>query len=88
MSAWYVFATLGFYPVQSASGTYVAGIPLVRRAHLRVAGHAALTIERTGSGDRLLRITLDGQPISARAIPHGRITRGGTLRFVAGRHTS
>lgn len=81
MSAWYVFATLGFYPVQPASGAYVSGIPLVRRASIRVPGHRALTIERTGSGDRLLRVTLAGQPLNLLGMPHVRIIRGGTLRF-------
>ncbi|MEI6418052.1 MAG: glycoside hydrolase family 92 protein, partial [Sphingomonadales bacterium] len=81
MSAWYVFATLGFYPVQPASGSYLAGIPLVSRAQVRVPGHAALEIVRSGDGDRLARLSLGGQPLNMIAIPHQRLAGGGTLRF-------
>ena len=31
-SAWYVFSSLGFYPVCPASDQYVIGAPLVRKA--------------------------------------------------------
>ena len=81
MSAWYIFATLGFYPVQPASGTYAAGIPLVRRARIAVPGRPGLTIERTGNGDRLVRVALAGQPLPITAIPHRQLAEGGTLRF-------
>lgn len=81
MSAWYVFATLGFYPVQPASGTYLAGIPLVRRAQILVPGHPKLTIERIGHGERLVQLALAGKPLSTTAIPHRQLAKGGTLRF-------
>jgi predicted alpha-1,2-mannosidase len=85
MSAWYVFATLGFYPVEPASGTYVAGLPLLERATLRVPGRRRLTIQRAGVGDRLLSLTLRGRSCSPTSLPHSELTRGGTLRFEAGR---
>lgn len=44
MSAWYVFATLGFYPVNPASGSYVLGKPLVRRAAIQLPHNRMLTI--------------------------------------------
>ncbi len=81
MSAWYVFATLGFYPAQPASGSYVAGMPLVRRATIAVPARQKLTIERIGNGDRLKRVTLAGRALASTAIPHQQLTRGGTLRF-------
>ncbi len=81
MSAWYVFATLGFYPAQPASGSYVVGIPLVRRATIAVPGRPRLTITRIGDGDRLARVTLAGRALATTAIPHQRLARGGTLRF-------
>jgi len=81
MSAWYIFATLGFYPAQPASGNYVAGIPLVRRARIQVPGSRALIIERAGTGDQLVQLTLAGESQSTVAIPHSRLASGGTLRF-------
>lgn len=85
MSAWYIFATLGFYPVQPASGHYVAGIPLVERARIKVPGRAILVINRTGTGDRLSRIALAGEPLSPTAIAHARLIGGGVLNFVTQR---
>ena len=81
MSAWYIFATLGFYPAQPASGTYVAGIPLVARARIQVPERKALIIERAGMGDRLLALTLAGRRLNRIALQHSRLVRGGILRF-------
>lgn len=85
LSAWYVFATLGFYPVTPASGTYVAGLPLVDHAVQRVPGREPLTIRRTGAGDRLLNLTLDGRPQAPTSLPHSHLVQGGALLFEAGR---
>jgi predicted alpha-1,2-mannosidase len=81
MSAWYVFATLGFYPVEPASGRYVAGIPLVERTVLRVPGRRTLIIERSGRGDQLLRVSSAGVALPATALEHRSLVQGGTLRF-------
>ncbi len=81
MSAWYIFATLGFYPVRPASGTYVAGIPLVRRARIQTPGRKVLIIERDGTGDTILEVTLAGKAPDLVEIPHADLVRGGTLRF-------
>lgn len=51
MSAWLVFATLGFYPVDPASGRYELGRPLVEHAELALAGGRRLAIVRDGGGD-------------------------------------
>ncbi len=75
MSAWLVFATLGFYPAQPARGEYVLGVPLVDRATLRI-GDKALRIRRGGTSVP----TLDGRPLSRTAVPHAMLAAGGTLR--------
>lgn len=77
MSAWLVFATLGFYPVQPASGTYVAGVPLVPSARVHLAAGRTLFIERASTGGA----TLNGKPIPRTAIPHAALVAGGTLRL-------
>lgn len=81
MSAWYVFATLGFYPVEPASGTYVAGIPLVEHAILNVPGRRRLTIQRVGAGDRRSGLSLRGRGLSTSLLLHSELVGGGTLRF-------
>lgn len=82
MSAWYIFATLGFYPAQPASGKYVAGIPMVSRAAIRVPGRNKLTIERKGSGDELRQVAIAGKLQSVTGIHHSNLAKGGTLRFI------
>jgi predicted alpha-1,2-mannosidase len=81
MSAWYVFATLGFYPVLPASGAYVAGIPLVPKARIMVAGGKALTIERAGTGERLAHLSRESQRLDPLRLEHSELKAGGTLRF-------
>ena len=83
LSAWYVFATLGLYPAQPASGAYVAGMPMVRRATIRVPGHAPLVIERSGDGDLLARLSGNGHAVDPLNVPHRVLAAGGILRFEA-----
>jgi predicted alpha-1,2-mannosidase len=77
MSAWLVFATLGLYPVQPASGTYVAGVPLVSSARIHLPQGRVLTIVPAVSGGA----TLDGQPLPRTAMPHAALAGGGLLRL-------
>lgn len=84
MSAWYVFATLGFYPVDASSGAYVAGIPLTDRARIDVPGRRTLQIERVGQGDRLTQVKIAGQIKESTNLSHHSIANGGTLRFELG----
>jgi predicted alpha-1,2-mannosidase len=77
MGAWFVFAALGFYPVMPASGSYVAGEPLVRRATLARADGTRLEIVRgTRPG-----VWLDGKPIDRTALPHAALMQGRRLEL-------
>jgi predicted alpha-1,2-mannosidase len=44
MSAWYIFSTLGFYPVNPVSGDYVLGMPQVKKAIVKLANQKQLSI--------------------------------------------
>jgi predicted alpha-1,2-mannosidase len=79
MSAWYLFATLGFYPLDPASGDYVLGTPLVRRARLQVPGMPAFEILRTGQGKG--EVLLDGKLRLRTLLPHSALAEGGSLEF-------
>ena len=76
MSAWYVFATLGFYPVDPASGDFVLGRPLVAGATVRLPGGKALRIGQA----RQARVTLNDRPLG-RSVSYRDLVRGGSLRF-------
>lgn len=46
MSAWYIFSTLGFYPVNPANGEYVLGIPQVSRATVTLRNGSVLIVSK------------------------------------------
>jgi predicted alpha-1,2-mannosidase len=77
MGAWLVFATLGFYPVQPASGSYVAGVPLVPRAKIHLASGRTLVIERAPTGGA----SMSGKSLPRTGMPHAVLVSGGTLRL-------
>jgi predicted alpha-1,2-mannosidase len=84
MSAWYVLATLGFYPVVPASGNYVLGAPLVRAARLQLAGGKTLRIQAPGAPAArpyAASARLNGQPLDPVALGHADLVGGGRLQF-------
>ena len=87
MSAWYVFACLGFYPVCPGSGEYVIGSPCVERAEIRLENGKTFSIEAKGLSARNIyvqSVTLNGRRHDAAFITHDEIVRGGSLVFEMG----
>ena len=84
LSAWYVFATLGFYPVVPASGDFVLGAPQVRSARLRLDRTKTVQIRADGFDEDhpwASSVRLDGRVVGSRTLSHAVIARGGELRF-------
>jgi putative alpha-1,2-mannosidase len=77
MSAWYVFATLGIYPVNPMGASYVAGMPLASLATLHLADGRVLEIERRAAGG----VVLNGRALPRTEIPHRDLARGGQLQI-------
>ncbi len=91
MSAWYVFSTLGFYPVAPGDLTYQIGAPYHRRATLTLPGGRTFTVEAEGLSPRNIYVqsaTLDGRPLTKSYLTHAQLLAGGTLRFVMGAQPS
>jgi predicted alpha-1,2-mannosidase len=87
MSAWYVLSALGFYPVDPASGNYVIGSPMFRRARLETGGGSVLTIqaEDVSEANKFVQsVTLNGKSSTRSWFSHGQIAPGGTLVFKMG----
>jgi predicted alpha-1,2-mannosidase len=82
MSAWYVFATLGFYPLDPVSAQYVAAVPLTPRAVLRVPGRPVLTITCKACRSGNVTVRLDDKTYSATALPHRALIDSERLTFV------
>jgi len=87
MSAWHVFSTLGFYPLNPANGAYVFGSPSVNQATLSLAGGKKLEIEaknNSSANKYIQKITLNGKPYSKSYITHQDLVKGGKLVFEMG----
>lgn len=79
MSAWYVFATIGLYPLVPGTASYVIVPPSVRRTVLRPVGGKEIVIEAVGTGGHIRSVMLDGAPWDEISIPHARLVEGGHL---------
>jgi len=83
MSAWYVFTTLGFYPVNPATGEFVTGYPQVQKIKIKLPNEKTFLIESAKS-DQIIKnveITLNGSTITDKFVHYGQIMNGGNLKF-------
>lgn len=83
LSAWYVFAALGFYPV-AGQDVYLLSRPLFRRAKVHLESGHDFVIETHGEGGYIESATLDGRALDRAWLTHAEIAGGGTLKLVAG----
>lgn len=87
MSAWYVFSSMGLYPMNPASGEYEIGSPIFEKATINLQGGKAFVIEAENVSNKNFYIqsaTLNGVPFNKTAITHQQIVQGGILHFVMG----
>ncbi|GAB3026119.1 GH92 family glycosyl hydrolase [Niabella terrae] len=84
MSAWYVFASLGFYPVDPVSGHYLLTVPIFDSVILQIPGKKKFEIIRhgNGSGDYIQSVRWNGRPYLPNYISYRMIMGGGRLEFV------
>lgn len=88
MSAWYVFSSMGFYPVNPASGVYVIGSPGLASAIIKLDnGKTFIVKAKNTSKDNayIQSATLNGKPYTKSYITHSDIMNGGTLEFIMGK---
>ncbi|MBC5773125.1 glycoside hydrolase family 92 protein [Pontibacter sp. KCTC 32443] len=87
MSAWYIFSSLGFYPVNPANGAYVFGSPAVKQATLTLPNGKILEIEALNNSSEnkyIQSITLNGKLYTKSYILHKDLMLGGKLVFEMG----
>ncbi len=80
MSAWQLFAMMGFYPVCPATTSYVLGAPTLRRVTINQADGRAFVIETSGNHPTG-HVELNGQPLASPILDHRSIVSGGRLVF-------
>jgi predicted alpha-1,2-mannosidase len=88
LASWFVFAALGFYPVNAASGVYVIGSPLVNRTSIRnrATGTTFTIVAENNSPDNVYiqSAELNGREWSRSWLTHAQIVAGGDLHFRMG----
>ena len=87
MSSWYIFAALGFYPVNPASGQYMIGSPLYSRVVLRMPNGKKFTIsspDNSATNVFIQSATLNGKALTVPFITYADIQRGGELTLQMG----
>lgn len=85
MSAWYIFAAMGFYPTAPSSNIYNIGSPAVRGAeiHLYNGKTVRMTTENWSQDNVYIRKAyLDGKPLERSWISYSEIRDGAHLHFV------
>jgi len=84
MSAWYMFSSLGFYPVSPGGDEYALGSPAVNNASLTLENGKTFTVEAINQSDKnvyVQKVLLNGKELKTPFIKHGDITSGGKLTF-------
>ncbi|HRY33284.1 MAG TPA: GH92 family glycosyl hydrolase [Bacteroidales bacterium] len=84
MSAWYIFSSLGFYPVCPGLPDYVLGSPSVKNAVIRLQGNKTLSINvinQSRENIYVKRVLVNGKPLESFLLPHDVIMNGGMLIF-------
>lgn len=84
MSAWYIFSSLGFYPVCPGSGEYAIGSPSVKQAEIELQNGKSLVIKANNFSSKniyIRTVTLNGKPLNKSFITHDDIINGGEMIF-------
>ncbi|MFT3823544.1 MAG: GH92 family glycosyl hydrolase [Chitinophagaceae bacterium] len=84
-SAWYVFSSLGFYPVCPATDQYVLGAPQFKKITLQVQNGKQFVITAPGNStaNRYVQSVLfNGKAWSKNWISHSTLQQGGSMQVV------
>lgn len=87
MSAWYIWSSMGFYPVNPASGEYVFGSPLADQSDISLPDgkHFVVKAENLSKQNIYIqKVTLNGKDYTHTYIRHSDILKGGELVFYMG----
>ena len=84
MSAWYIFSSLGFYPVAPGNNTYDIGSPIIQQASINLENGKTFIIETVNQGPKNIYVkkaVLNGTPLKGNQITYEDIMAGGKLMF-------
>lgn len=84
MSAWYIFSSLGFYPVAPGSDLYSLGSPAIRTALISLENGNTLEIEAKNQSDKnvyVQKVEWNGKALNRFYLTHHELIQGGKLTF-------
>ncbi|MBE1876035.1 GH92 family glycosyl hydrolase [Myceligenerans pegani] len=90
MSSWWIFAALGFYPLQVGSAEYAVGSPLFEKATVHLPD-GDLVINAHGNSDEnvyVQSLRVDGRRTSSTSLSQKDLSGGARLDFVMGSEPS
>ncbi|MEN9699643.1 MAG: hypothetical protein RLZZ301_841 [Bacteroidota bacterium] len=87
MSAWYLFAALGFYPMAPGSDVYELSSPLVVHATLQLDNGKKLIVNTLNQSEKnkyIQKVSWNGVLLTTPQLRHEQLMQGGTLQFEMG----
>lgn len=87
MSAWYIFSSLGFYPVTPGSAEYAIGSPMIVEAIVHLGDSKTLTIKTVNQSKENVyvnRVKVNGKVLDGYILNHAEIANGGEIIFEMG----
>ncbi len=84
MSAWYIFSSLGFYPVTPGSDEYAIGSSNIVEATIHLENGKTLTIETLNQSKEnvyVRKVEVNGKEITNNILKHHDISNGGRIVF-------
>ena len=87
MSAWYMFAAMGFYPVCPGTPYYILASPSFPSFTLNLESGKKFTVKARNASQKNIYIQsamLNGKPYTRNYITHQDIVNGGVMEFVMG----
>ncbi|MDO5977884.1 GH92 family glycosyl hydrolase [Flavivirga spongiicola] len=87
MSSWYMFSSLGFYPVNPCGGKYILGAPQLKKAVINLPNDKEFRIQAKNLSEEnyiVQSITLNGNLLNRNYITHKEVINGGVLSFEMG----
>jgi predicted alpha-1,2-mannosidase len=91
MSAWYLFAMMGLYPLRMGAPEYVIGSPAFKRVDVQLENGRTLTVIAHNNDDAnvyVQSLKVNGRPWDRAWLHHDDIANGGVLEFVMGSEPS
>jgi len=87
MSAWYIFSSMGFYPMNPASQKYDIGSPLLDEVKIKLGNGITFTVSAKNLSEKNIYIQsaqINGAALNHPFIKYSDIKAGGKLEFVMG----